>query len=87
MNFFYYEKFSFKFNFKKPNFFPDLADLAVYGVLSAIEGCDAFQDLLDNTKVSKWYYAVKKACAEKNGQVHVQGFDSCPGDIADNCGQ
>jgi len=53
---------------------PDLADLAVYGVLSAIEGCDAFQDLLNNTKVKKWYYAVKKACEEKRGQIHVQEF-------------
>jgi len=48
---------------------PDLADLAVYGVLSAIEGCDAFQDLLNNTKVAKWYNRVKKACASKEGQT------------------
>jgi len=47
---------------------PDLADLAVYGVLSAIEGCDAFQDLLNNTKVAKWYNRVKEACRQKQGQ-------------------
>lgn len=47
---------------------PDLADLAVYGVLSAIEGCDAFQDLLNNTKVAKWYNRVKEACRLHKGQ-------------------
>ena len=48
--------------------FSDLADLAVYGVLSAIEGCDAFQDLLNNTKVAKWYNRVKEACRLHKGQ-------------------
>ncbi|XP_074623392.1 prostaglandin E synthase 2-like [Acropora palmata] len=28
---------------------PNLADLAVYGVLSGLEGLDAFQDLMANT--------------------------------------
>ena len=52
----------------KPLAFSDLADLAVYGVLSAIEGCDAFQDLLNNTKVAKWYNRVKEACRLHKGQ-------------------
>jgi len=30
---------------------PCLADLAVYGTLSAIEGCQAFQDLLEHTQI------------------------------------
>lgn len=38
---------------------PDLSDLAVYGVLKSIEGCDAFQDLLANTKIDVWYNAMK----------------------------
>lgn len=38
---------------------PDLADLAVYGVLNSIEGCHAFQDLLKNTDLTKWYSSVK----------------------------
>jgi microsomal prostaglandin-E synthase 2 len=38
---------------------PNLADLAVYGVLSSIEGCEAFDDLQTHTKISGWYDAVK----------------------------
>ena len=53
----------------------DLADLAVYGVLSAIEGCDAFQDILNNTKVAKWYNRMKQACALKEGQSIFNGQD------------
>lgn len=30
---------------------PNLADLAVFGVLSSMEGCQAFKDCLDNTKI------------------------------------
>ncbi|GFS96285.1 prostaglandin E synthase 2 [Nephila pilipes] len=40
---------------------PNLADLAVYGMLSSIEGCSTFQDLLANTNISPWYYNVKEA--------------------------
>lgn len=50
-------------------FFTDLSDLAVYGVLSAIEGCDAFQDLLENTKVGPWFQRMKEACAQHKGQA------------------
>ncbi|GFY37706.1 prostaglandin E synthase 2 [Trichonephila inaurata madagascariensis] len=39
---------------------PNLADLAVYGMLSSIEGCLAFQDLLANTNIGPWYYNVKE---------------------------
>lgn len=39
---------------------PNLSDLAVYGVLKSIEGCDAFQDLLANTKIGVWYDAMKE---------------------------
>lgn len=33
---------------------PDLADLAVFGALNSIEGCQTFTDIMDNTKISKW---------------------------------
>ncbi|XP_035212953.1 prostaglandin E synthase 2-like [Stegodyphus dumicola] len=46
---------------------PNLADLAVYGLLSSIEGCTAFQDLLDNTKIGPWYYNVKEAVSSHSG--------------------
>jgi len=38
---------------------PNLADLAVYGVLSSIEGCLAFKDLQENTKINAWFSNMK----------------------------
>ncbi|XP_014667740.1 PREDICTED: LOW QUALITY PROTEIN: prostaglandin E synthase 2-like [Priapulus caudatus] len=40
---------------------PNLADLAVYGILNSIEGCEAFQDVLTNTKIGDWYYNTQQA--------------------------
>lgn len=34
---------------------------AVYGVLSGLEGLDAFQDLMANTSMKPWYDRVKTA--------------------------
>ncbi|KAK6629411.1 hypothetical protein RUM43_003228 [Polyplax serrata] len=48
---------------------PNLADLAVYGVLSSIEGCLAFNDLLSNTKIGKWYYPMKEAVNNHVGKT------------------
>lgn len=50
---------------------PNLADLAVYGVLSSIEGCIAFKDLLDNTKISRWYFSMKGAVAGHQGAEFI----------------
>lgn len=50
---------------------PNLADLAVYGVLCSIEGCDAFKDLLKNTKIRNWYYNMKKLCHEHYGSSYI----------------
>jgi len=41
---------------------------AVYGVLSAIEGCDAFSDVTARTDILRWYHAVKSAVAVNAGQ-------------------
>jgi len=38
---------------------PNLADLNVYGVLSSIESCDAWQDALKNTNIGDWYTRMK----------------------------
>lgn len=38
---------------------PNLADLAVYGTLSSIEGCLAFKDVQDNTNINVWYSNMK----------------------------
>lgn len=46
---------------------PNLADLSVYGVLSSIEGCDAFSDLLLNCGISEWYLAMKDAVQNHRG--------------------
>ncbi|CAI9718084.1 prostaglandin E synthase 2-like [Octopus vulgaris] len=46
---------------------PNLADLSAYGVLSSIEGCTAFQDLLEHTKIGKWYYRTKEAVINHKG--------------------
>lgn len=47
---------------------PDLADLAVYGCLGAIAGCEAFADALANTNIGDWYGRMKDAVAKKQGQ-------------------
>jgi len=39
---------------------PNLADLNMYGVISAIEGLDAFEDLMSNTNIKPWYTRMKK---------------------------
>nr|CAD7203293.1 unnamed protein product [Timema douglasi] len=49
--------------------FPNLADLAVFGVLNSIEGCSAFQDLLDNTRIGTWYQLMKDQCQAHAGSA------------------
>ncbi|KAJ8299981.1 hypothetical protein KUTeg_021500 [Tegillarca granosa] len=39
----------------------------VYGVLNSIEGCQAFKDMLENTKIGPWYYRTKKAVQNHQG--------------------
>nr|XP_027198375.1 prostaglandin E synthase 2-like [Dermatophagoides pteronyssinus] len=51
---------------------PSLSDLTVYGVLSSIEGCQAFGDLMQNTKISEWYYSVKSMVNEHHGANDIQ---------------
>ncbi|XP_050508455.1 prostaglandin E synthase 2 [Diabrotica virgifera virgifera] len=50
---------------------PNLADLAVYGVLSSIEGCLAFKDLLNNTKIGPWYFGMKQCISEHEGAKSI----------------
>lgn len=50
---------------------PDLSDLAVYGVLGSMEGCQAFQDALDNTELKGWYYAVKEKVKARHGSTLI----------------
>ncbi|XP_071452329.1 prostaglandin E synthase 2 [Hetaerina americana] len=48
---------------------PNLADLAVYGVLSSISGCEAFKDLLNHTKIGTWYGRMKSAVESHSGRM------------------
>lgn len=48
---------------------PNLADLAVYGVLNSIEGCTAFNDLLINTKIKRWYLSMKDSVNNHRGST------------------
>lgn len=46
---------------------PNLADLAVFGVLCSMEGCQAFKDCLDNTRIGEWFYEVKAKVESNRG--------------------
>ena len=48
---------------------PNLADLSVFGVLCAIEGCEAFNDLRANTDIGPWFDSMKEVAKNKQGQV------------------
>ncbi|XP_044764612.1 prostaglandin E synthase 2 [Coccinella septempunctata] len=47
---------------------PNLADLAVFGVLNSIEGCLAFEDLLKNSKIKVWFELMKTE-VDKNKMI------------------
>jgi len=38
---------------------PNVADLNVYGILTAIEGCQAFDDLMNHSKIRGWFDRMK----------------------------
>lgn len=50
---------------------PDLSDLAVYGVLNSIEGCQAFKDALNSTNLAVWYNAVKEKVETHSGSIYL----------------
>ncbi|KYN17502.1 PREDICTED: prostaglandin E synthase 2 [Trachymyrmex cornetzi] len=50
---------------------PDLSDLAIYGILKSIEGCDAFQDLKTHTNIGVWYNAVKEQVDAHSGSANL----------------
>ncbi|KAG5281520.1 hypothetical protein AALO_G00073170 [Alosa alosa] len=54
---------------------PNLADLAVFGVLRVMEGLQAFDDMMENTKVKPWYRRMEKATQHK--EPSVASFGSC----------
>ncbi|XP_063604436.1 prostaglandin E synthase 2-like [Penaeus indicus] len=46
---------------------PNLSDLSVFGVLTAVEGCDAFQDVKSNTKITPWFEHMKEVVSQHGG--------------------
>ncbi|KAF2359011.1 Glutaredoxin [Trinorchestia longiramus] len=47
---------------------PNLADISMYGMLTAIEGCDAFADLKANTNINVWYSDMKDRVLRREGE-------------------
>ncbi|XP_029296332.1 prostaglandin E synthase 2 [Cottoperca gobio] len=47
---------------------PNLADLAVFGVLRVMEGLQAFDDMMTNTKVKPWYRRMERASLNHEGR-------------------
>ena len=44
---------------------------AVYGIVNSIEGLDTFDNMISNTKMKKWYYAVKDRVIRQEGRTTV----------------
>ncbi|XP_021009893.1 prostaglandin E synthase 2 [Mus caroli] len=56
---------------------PNLADLAVYGVLRVMEGLEAFDDLMRHSHIQPWYLRMERAIEEAPSVHHVP--PSCKG--------
>ena len=50
---------------------PNLADLGMYGALSSMEGCKAFGEMLENTKIGSWYDRMKGKIQERRGEYKL----------------
>ncbi|KAI4820178.1 hypothetical protein KUCAC02_028163 [Chaenocephalus aceratus] len=48
---------------------PNLADLAVFGVLRVMEGLEAFDDMMKNSKVKPWYRRMESASLNHEGRT------------------
>ncbi|OWF53661.1 prostaglandin E synthase 2-like [Mizuhopecten yessoensis] len=57
---------------------PNLADLSVYGVLSSIEGCDAFKDTLERTRIKPWYNRMKNTVQRHEGHATLPSVNKVP---------
>jgi len=55
---------------------PNLSDLAVFGVLNAIEGCEAFQDARASTKIGVWFDRMKAVVSTSGGKDLVAAYSS-----------
>lgn len=48
---------------------PNLADMAFYGALTSMEGCQAFRDALNNTTIEPWFQAMKNYTLSNKGEI------------------
>lgn len=48
---------------------PSLADLAFFGALMSMEGCQTFSDILTNTSIKPWVHDMQKHMDERRGKV------------------
>lgn len=60
---------------------PDLADISAFGVLNSMEGCDAWKDCLDNTKIGTWFTAMKEHVVKNRGNVIKYGREDYIGEL------
>lgn len=49
---------------------PNLADLAMYGVLSAIKGTDTYNDLILNSNIGQWLSRMAQAVGDSARVSH-----------------
>ncbi|EDW79622.1 uncharacterized protein Dwil_GK20317 [Drosophila willistoni] len=54
---------------------PGLADLAIFGILSSMEGCQTFKDCLESTNIGKWFYDVKEVVTQNRGELHRERIE------------
>lgn len=59
---------------------PNLADISAFGVLNSMEGCDAWKDCIQNTKISGWFTAMKELVVKNRGSVIKYGRDDYIGE-------
>lgn len=45
---------------------PNLADLAVFGVIRAVQNTDTFYDMLEHSKVKPWWFRMIDAVGESS---------------------
>jgi microsomal prostaglandin-E synthase 2 len=50
---------------------PNLADLAMFGVLSAIRGTDTYNDLVLNSKIGQWLSRMAQTVGDSAEVKHV----------------
>ena len=47
---------------------PNMADLAVFGVLQAVRGTDTFTEIMEVTRLTPWYMRMVKALPKSKGK-------------------